>query len=51
MYLKVLLYYVRSNSLYKICYIQSFVIKMGYFPLIKALLQNLTLSPFCSFKY
>ena len=33
MYLKVLLYYLRSNSL---CHILSFVIKMGCFPLIKA---------------
>ena len=32
--LKVLLYYLRSNSL---CYILNFVIKMGYFPLIKAM--------------
>ena len=33
MNLKVLLYYLRSNSL---CYILSFVIKIGCFPLIKA---------------
>ena len=33
MYLKVLLYYLRTNSL---CWILSFDIKMGYFPLIKA---------------
>ena len=33
MYLNVLLYYLRSNSL---CLILSLVIKMGYFPLIKA---------------
>ena len=41
MYLKVLLYYLRSNSLYQIL---SFVIKMGYIPLIKAhfFLQILT---------
>ena len=33
MYLKVLLFYLRLNSL---CYVLSFVIKMGCFPLIKA---------------
>ena len=44
MYLNILLNNLKSNSL---CYIPSFVIKMGCFPLIKAtLIQNLTLSPF-----